>query len=68
MFEIVTFCVAVAAMVLHFVAKKTKNTKDDKAAEIVDKVAEYLPLAKPLFPAAKAEAAPDAEKPATPTE
>lgn len=61
MFEIITFVVAVTSMVLHFVSKRTKTTKDDKAAEIVDKVQEYLPLAKPLFPA-------DAENPAAPKE
>ncbi len=63
-FEVVTFAVAMLAMVLHFVSKKTANTVDDKAAAIVDKVAEYLPLSKPLFPAAKVPA--DATMPVDP--
>lgn len=34
--------VGVASTVLHFVAPRTKSTKDDKALEIVDKAKDYL--------------------------
>lgn len=32
-----------ASLLLHFIAPRTKNKYDDKAAELVDKAKDYLP-------------------------
>lgn len=37
------FALGVLSTVLHFIAPRTANTIDDKAAEIVDDVAKVLP-------------------------
>ncbi len=46
----VSFGLGLLSMVLHFIAPKTKNTKDDKAAELVDEAAKILPTVTNLMP------------------
>lgn len=41
----ITFALSILATVLHFIAPKTKNTYDDKAAELVDEAQKFLPKA-----------------------
>jgi hypothetical protein len=43
--ELIALILAVASLVLHYVAPRTKNTVDDKALEYVDKAKELLPKA-----------------------
>lgn len=40
--EIVTLVLALASLILHFVAPKTKTTVDDKAADVVDTVKDAI--------------------------
>ena len=37
---------SLAAVALHFIAPKTKNTIDDMAAQVVDRALEMMPRAK----------------------
>ena len=45
MLEVVALVLAVAALVLHYVAPRTKTTKDDKLLEYVDAAKDMLPKA-----------------------
>lgn len=54
----IAFAIALASLILHFVAPKTKTKVDDKIMDFVDKGADLLPK---LAPMAKEEA-PKAEK------
>jgi hypothetical protein len=38
----VTFALALASLILHFVAPKTKTLADDKALEAIDKAKDFL--------------------------
>jgi len=43
MLELVTLVLAVASLILHYVAPRTKTLKDDKVLETVDKAKDFLP-------------------------
>jgi len=40
--EYIALALALASLVLHFIAPRTKTTADDKAAEYVDKVRDVI--------------------------